>query len=105
VWTIDLGESIGHEQGYRRPAVVLSVDRLNNSRAGLLLVVPTTWAHRNLPSHIEVEPGSSGLRETSYAKVEDLRSVSVRRLERRCGTDTDAALHRISTAARLLLGL
>ena len=105
VWTIDLGDPIGHEQGYRRPAVVLSADRLNQSRAGVVIVVPLTRSRRMLPSHVEIAPGESGLRETSYAKVEDLRSLSVQRLERRCGTVDDRAMAALAAAARILLAL
>lgn len=82
---VDFGDPVGHEQGYRRPAVVVSADRLNASRAGLVVVVPLTRTRRGLPSHIEVEPGGSGLAGTSYAKAEDLKSISTDRLQRRLG--------------------
>ncbi|MGI8815165.1 MAG: type II toxin-antitoxin system PemK/MazF family toxin [Pseudonocardia sp.] len=65
-------------QGCRCPAVVVSADREGNgSRAGLAIVVPMTRTRRGLPSYIEVEPGESGLREVSYARCEDAKSVSV----------------------------
>jgi mRNA interferase MazF len=105
VWMTDFGEPIGHEQGYRRPALVVSVDRFNQSRAGLAVVVPITSAYRDLPSHIEIEPGSSGLDHISYAKTEDLKSVSIRRLTRRLGSVSPEVLHRTERALRLLLGL
>lgn len=41
---------------------------MNRSRAGLVIVVPVTRTRRGLPSHVEIEPASSGLRETGYAK-------------------------------------
>jgi mRNA interferase MazF len=50
---------------------------LNECRAGVVIVVSTTTTHRGLPSHVEVEPGSSGLDEVSYAKCEDVQSVSL----------------------------
>jgi mRNA interferase MazF len=103
VWLVDFGESIGHEQGYRRPAVVLSADRLNASRAGLVIVVPITTSRRDLPSHVEIEPGGSGLTQTSYAKVEDLKSVSTARLVRRLGTAPLDVMHRSGQIARTLL--
>ena len=105
VWLIDFGDPIGHEQGYRRPVVVLSADRLNRSRAGLVVVVPTTTTRRGLPSHVEIERGESGLAETSYAKVEDLKSVSVERLGRRLGSVPVDVLHQIAHVARILLDL
>ena len=29
VWMVDLGDPVGHEQGYRRLAVAISADRLH----------------------------------------------------------------------------
>ena len=105
IWLIDFGEPVGHEQGYRRPAVIISDDRLNRSRAELAVVVPVTASRRGLPSHVEIEPGDSGLKHTSYAKTEDVEAVSTRRLSRRLGTIPPDGLNRIEHALRLILGL
>lgn len=105
IWLIDFGEPVGTEQAGRRPGVVVSADRLNESRAGLVFVVPCTTTRRELPSHIEIEAGGSGLDETSYAKCEDLKSVSERRLLTRLGTAGDEALFAIGRAMRFLLDL
>lgn len=40
---IDLGQPVGHEPGFTRPAVVASVDMLNNGPGGLVVVVPLTF--------------------------------------------------------------
>lgn len=100
---MDFGTPIGHEQGFRRPAVVVSADRLNASRAGLVIVVPLTRTRRRLPSHIEIEPGDSGLHETSYAKCEDVKSVSVERLTRHVGQTPQPELRSIMQVIMLLV--
>ncbi len=105
VWTVDFGEPVGREQAYRRPAIVVSSDRLNQSRAGLVVVVPLTRAWRDLPSHIEIGPGESGLSETSFAKAEDIKSISTVRLVRRLGRVPSANLDQIGRALLLLLEL
>lgn len=105
VWLVDFGEPTGREQGYRRPAVVISADQLNRSRAELAVVLPVTTTRRGLPSHVEIEPGESGLSNTSYAKAEDIKSVSTRRLMRRLGAVSADRLHRAEHALRLLLDL
>ncbi len=105
VWLVDFGEPIGHEQGYRRPAMVISADQLNRSRAELVVVLPVTTTRRGLPSHIEIEPGDSGLSHTSYAKAEDIKSVSAQRLSRRLGAVPADRLNRAEHALRLLLDL
>lgn len=105
IWLVDFGEPVGHEQGYRRPAVIVSADQLNRSRAGLAVVLPVTTTRRGLPSHIEIEPGDSGLSQTSYAKTEDIKSVATERLIRLLGTIPADRLNRAEHALRLLLGL
>jgi mRNA interferase MazF len=105
VWLVDFGEPVGREQSGRRPAVVVSADPLNASRAGVVIVVPTTTTPRGLPSHIEIEPGSSGLDDPSYAKCEDVKSVSEQRLIARLGSVSDAVTFDISRALRFLLDI
>jgi len=105
IWTVDFGEPVGYEQGYRRPGVVVSSDRLNASRAGVVVVVPLTRTRRDLPSHVEIAPGDSGLAQASYAKSEDIKSISTERLVRRLGRAQSASLDQIGRALALLLEL
>src|SRR5215813_7593605 len=105
VWLADLGEPVGHEQGYTRPTIIVSADQLNAGRLGLVVAVPLTRRKRNNASHIEVEPGVSGLSETSYAKVEDVRSISTERLIRRRGSVGPDVLNRIGRTLLVLLDL
>jgi mRNA interferase MazF len=105
VWLTDLGQPVGHEQGNRRPAVIVSAHRLNATTGGLVIVVPFTRTRRPSPLHVEVEPGSSGLSETSYAKVQDVRSISVDRLIKRYGAIPHPTLNEIGRILTLLLDL
>lgn len=102
---MDFGTPVGRKQSGRRPAAVVSADPLNASRAGVVIVVPTTTTHRGLPSHVEIEPGSSGVDEISYAKCEDLKSISEERLIARLGVVNDEIAFDISRALRFLLDL
>jgi mRNA interferase MazF len=103
IWLVDFGQPVGREQAGRRPAVVVSADRLNDSPAGVVIVVPCTTTHRALPSHVELDPEASGLDETSYAKCEDVKSVSDQRLVARLGAANDVSLFGITRALRFLL--
>jgi mRNA interferase MazF len=105
VWLVDFGEPVGREQSGKRPAVVVSADPLNESRADVVIVVPTTTALRGLPSHVEVDPNGSGLDEPSYAKCEDVKSVSEQRLIGRLGAVSDEVTLQIGRALRFLLDL
>ena len=105
VWLIDFGDPIGREQAGRRPAVVVSADPLNESQGGVAIVVPCTTTHRGLPSHIEIDPGSSGLDDVSYAKCEDVKSISEQRLIARLGVVNPENQFEITRALRFLLDL
>jgi mRNA interferase MazF len=71
----------------------------------VVFAVPITRTRRGSPTHVEVEPGSSGLAATSYARCEDLRAISVDRLEQRFGVLEDVTLLRVETILRRLLAL
>jgi len=105
VWLVDFGEPVGREESGRRPAVVVSADALNESRAGVIMVVPCTTARRGLPSHIEIESGDSGLDAVSYAKCEDLKSISEQWFTTRIGQVGPDVMFGIGRVLRFLLEL
>lgn len=105
VWLVDFGDPVGREQSGRRPAVVVSADPLNESPAGVVVVVPITTTYRGLPSHVEIDQGGSGLDEVSYAKCEDVKSVSEQRLISRLGVVGDEVMFQATRALRFLLDL
>jgi mRNA interferase MazF len=105
VWLIDFGSPVGREQSGSRPAVIVSADSLNDSPAGAVVVVPITTTYRGLPSHVEIDQGSSGLDEVSYAKCEDVKSVSEQRMIARLGTVSDDVMLQAARALRFLLDL
>lgn len=106
IWLVDFGDPIGREQSGRRPALIVSADALNDSHAGVVIAVPLTARHRDLPSHVEIDSGEeSGLDEISYAKCEDVKSISEQRLLTRLGTVDSAATFEAARVLRFLLEL
>ncbi len=105
IWLVDFGEPIGREQSGRRPAVVVSDDELNDGPSGLVIVIPITSTRRGLPSHIELDPADTGLVDVSYAKCEDIKSVSEQRLITRLGVAPTPAIFAIERVLRFLLTL
>ncbi len=103
IWLIDFGQPIGREQAGQRPAVVISADWLNESRAGVHIVVPCTSTRRELNSHVEIDEPGSGLTTVSYAKCEDIKSISERRLVTRVGSVGPEVLFDISRRVQLLI--
>jgi mRNA interferase MazF len=80
IWRTSFDPIVGHEQAGDRPALIVSDDRMNNSAAGLVIVVPLTKTRRASPSQVEIRPPEGGIRARSYAMCEQVRSVSVDRL-------------------------
>jgi mRNA interferase MazF len=81
VWTVDLDPVRGHEQGRKRPAIILSVDQFNNGPAGLVVVVPLTTTERaKMPLRVRIDPPEGGISQTSFALCEAVRSISKDRL-------------------------
>nr|WP_237160456.1 type II toxin-antitoxin system PemK/MazF family toxin [Mycolicibacter engbaekii] len=105
VYDVDLGQPVGREPAFRRPAVVVSVDILNSGPGGLVVVVPVTTTGYGLRSHVELEPASSGLDHTSYARCDQLRVVSIERLSSRQGMIGPEPMQAIDRALRFVLDL
>ena len=103
VIVVDLGEPIGHEAGLSRPALVVSHDRL--AQIGLITVLPVTRTRHGWPSHVEIEPADSGLRETSYVQTEQVRTISTARVTRVVSRLPLAAVTTVDGLLRTNLGL
>ena len=58
-----------------------------------------------LRSHIELEPGLSGLDHVSYARCDQLRVISTKRFTTHHGLVASAAMQEIEQALRFILGL
>jgi mRNA interferase MazF len=105
IWLVDLDPVRGHEQGRKRPALVMSTDPFNHGPAKLLVVAPITTTDRRIPLHIEVAPPEGGLRETSYVMCDAVRSVSKDRLIRQWGEVEPRTLSLVADGLRILLEL
>lgn len=105
VWLVDLNPTRGHEQSGVRPAVVVSADAFNLGPAGLIVVAPLTTTWRRVPLHVVVEPPEGGVRQRSFIKCEDIRSVARERLIERWGALGPRTLETVADRLRILLQL
>lgn len=104
IWLVDFGTPIGREQAGSRPAVIVSDDLMNAGPSGLVIVVPLTSRRRNLPSHVEIDP-AAGLDEASYAKCEDVKSISTERLVHVIGAVSHIEIDRMTVILARLLSI
>jgi|SRR5687767_4160090 len=107
VWDIELDPIVGHEQGGRRPAVVLSHNSINRGPSEVIVVVPMTTKHRlELDAiRVAVSPPEGGVAEKCYVIPDQLRAVSTRRLTSRRGRLTQETLAEIEDRVRIVLDL
>ena len=99
---IDFGRPVGHEQGGRRPAVVLT-SKQYNVRSSLLLVCPITRKSRDWPFEVRLPPGGklSGVVLVDQIKVIDpiARPISY------AGRLPSDALGKVKAVLAALLGI
>jgi mRNA interferase MazF len=100
VYLCDFGNPIGHEQGFRRPALIVSHDEM--ARHGLPVVLPITRTKRGYPTHLELD---DVLPVTSYVQCEQIRVISIQRLIRPVGTVGSLTMMRIEQILRRILAL
>jgi mRNA interferase MazF len=100
IYLCDFGNPIGHEQGFQRPALIVSHDEM--ARYGLPVVLPLTRTKRGYPTHVELD---SVLPVTSYIQCEQIRTVSAERMIRHLGSISDLNLMRVEQVLRRILVL
>jgi mRNA interferase MazF len=105
VYYVDLGQPVGHEPAFVRPAVVVSSDLINNGSGEMVVVVPITSTDYGLRSHIEITAVLSGLGHASYARCDQIRVVSTHRIRMRLGAVTPAEQQAVDDALRFILDL
>lgn len=82
IW-LDFAPFAGHEQGGRRPALVVS-PRSYNGKVGLALVCPITSRERRYPFEVTLPEGLkvSGVVQSDQIKSQDLRARKARHADR-----------------------
>jgi mRNA interferase MazF len=81
IWFARFGDPTGREQGYDRPALILSNDSFNRSKLGLVLAAPLTTRERGYLTHVRIGRDGTGLAKTSWAMVEQIRAISPDRFD------------------------
>ncbi len=105
LWFLNLDPAQGREQAGSRPALVISVDAFNQGPADLVVVLPVTSVAKGIPFHVPVSPPEGGVRQPSFIKCEDVRSVSRSRLRERWGTVAAQTMTAVEDRLRILMGL
>jgi mRNA interferase MazF len=105
VWDVDLDPAVGHEQGGRRPALIVSSERLHVIPSQLLTIVPITTRDRGIRVHVRLAPPEGGLVAPSVVITEQVRTISRQRLRRRRGSVSLTTLVEVERRLRYFLDL
>ena len=91
-----------------RPVLIVSLDARNqNDRADTVLVVPFTTALRDVPTHLHLEPGETGLPRKSALAAENITVVRKESLipsRSPLGLLSETRLHQIARRVLLAMG-
>jgi mRNA interferase MazF len=105
VWLAQLDPVVGHEQGGRRPVVVISANSFHALPIDMVVVVPLTGHDRGLVTQPGISSPHSGVRRVSFARPEDMRAIDSSRLQTRLGEVSGDELAEIRKVVRYFLDL
>ena len=106
IYWCDLEPRRGHEQGARRPVVIVSANPYNQSQSPLIGVVPLTTAAAKNPIHVMLAKGETGLASDSTALIDHARFLDRARLSAgAAGRLTPEAISKVDRNLARVLGL
>jgi mRNA interferase MazF len=102
VWA-DLDPTQGHEQSGLRPVLVLSED-IFNARSGTVIAIALTSQPQRAGFPLTIELSSPKLPKRSWAKISQIRTLSVQRLKGKIGKASPEELDTIVDGLNELIG-
>ncbi len=106
IYFADLNPVIGHEQGGRRPVLVIQNDT-GNRYASTTIVAPltTSLSERVYPTEVRVPAGEGGLPAASSVLLSQVKTIDKDRLDRRVGQLGSSLMQQVDRALMISLGL
>lgn len=106
VVALDLGMPSGSEAGLRRPAIVVTAQRILRGGPNVVQVVPLTRTIRQSSTEVIIDPDEdNGLEEPSSAQCQHVRSVATTRIRELTGNVGPVVLGEVRETLALLLDL
>lgn len=105
IYRADLDPVVGSEQGGVRPVVIIQNDMGNrHSTTVIVAAITTSTKKADLPVHVAISSGESGLERDSVVLLEQVRTLEKSRLTKYLGCLDGHAMRRIDRALALSLG-
>lgn len=107
IWLVNWSPGRGSEQLGKRPAIVVQTDAANsNPKYPNTIVVTLSTKGRKVATHVVIDPSpDNGLKKVSFAKCEQILTVSKSRLEKKWGSLDESELEKVDDALRAALSL
>ena len=106
IYWADLNPVIGHEQGGRRPVLIIQND-VGNRYGATTIVAPITssLSAKVYPTEVRIPAETDGLTKNSSVLLNQIKAIDKRRLERRIGQLDKATMRQVDQAIEISLGL
>lgn len=100
IFWVDLDPTIGAEMQKKRPCLIVSPDEINDYLR-TVVVVPLTSTARELPTRILIRATpQSGLRNSSYAVLDQIKTIDKSRLSGKIGEISESEKIDVSEALK-----
>jgi mRNA interferase MazF len=103
IYWAELNPTIGHEQGGLRPVLIVSHD-IFNDRSGIVIAVAITSQEPRAGFPLALEITTTKLPKRSWARIGQIRTLSVERLGKKLGQIAPEELERIVEGLNEIIG-
>ena len=103
IFWADLNPTKGHEQAGMRPVLILSRD-IFNDKSGTVIAIALTSQPQRAAFPLTLELTSPKLPKQTWAKISQIRTLSVERIGKRLGRVSDQELHQIIEGLNEIIG-
>lgn len=106
IWLVDFSPSIGSEIQDLHPTLIVSVDELNKSSWGLIVICPITTFRKNKPFrlHTPLSPPEGGIHQNSIIRCDLVKSLSIQRLSEQWGAVKADTMEHVAFLLKKVLG-
>lgn len=71
----------------------------------MVVVIPLTTTDKKIPLHVKMQPPEGGIKKISFAKCDQIRTISKLRLKKRMGRVSNEIMGHVEAVLRILLSL
>lgn len=103
IFWADLNPTKGHEQAGMRPVLVLSQD-VFNEKSGTVIAIALTSQPQRASYPLTLELSSPRLPKQTWAKISQIRTMSVERIGKKLGRVSDQELQQVVEGLNEIIG-